>query len=170
MTVVRAPCDNEHQEIATYLNSVLWETCRKLHHVRIGGVFSDRKEGWDQEYRIADLAVFLCDSKAIHHPTHWEGGPDFAVEIVSPYDLSRDKLPFYAKVGTRELLFVDRDPWQLELFRLADDDLKLTGRSTPADQNILSSEVLPLTFRLVAGEKRPQLDVRHTDGVQSWLI
>ena len=77
--------------------------------------------------------------------TFWYGGPDFAVEVISPFDRSRKKFEFYARVGVRELLLVNRKPWSLELYRLdrgraeaGRQDLRptssqLTEESGPAD-------------------------------------
>ena len=69
----------------------------------------------------------------------------------------------------RELLLIDRDPWALELYRLHDGQLKLVGQSRLEQPDILQSTVLPLTFRLIPGDTRPRIEVRHTDGVQEWL-
>jgi Uma2 family endonuclease len=101
-------------------------------------------------------------------PPFWFGGPDFGIEIVSPDDRSRQKLGFYEKVGTRELLLIDRDPWRLELYRLTHGELSLVGASTPDDPQPLRSEVLGLTWRLVAGQPRPQIEIAHDDG-RRWL-
>ena len=81
---------------------------------------------------------------------------------------AREKLEFYAKVNTRELLIVDRDPWALELYRLQDKKLVLTAKSTLDDSAVLSSEVVPLSWQLIPGEKRPKIEVTHTDCEQSW--
>jgi Uma2 family endonuclease len=98
------------------------------------------------------------------------GGPDLAIEILSEGDLARSKLDFYAKVNTRELLILDRDDWALELYRLIDGRLDLVGNSTPDRPEILSSQVLPLTFRLVPGQGRPTLELCRHDGAQVWQI
>ena len=97
------------------------------------------------------------------------GGPDLAIEIVSPHDKSREKLEFYAKVGTRELLILDRDPWSLELYRLSEGTLALVGRSTLDQPDLLETEVAPLTWRIIPGEERPKVEVIHTAGTQRWL-
>lgn len=119
---------------------------------------------------MPDVTVFLNDNPAENRNTHWFGGPDLAVEVVSDNDKSRKKLDFYASVATRELLIVDRAPWQLELFRLIDGELVSVGKSSVADGNVLVSEVVPLSIRLIAGATRPQIEARHVDGVQSWTI
>ena len=53
--------------------------------------------------------------------------------IVSRDDHSREKISFYEKVGVRELLIIDRDPWQLELFRLASGRLESAGIATQSN-------------------------------------
>jgi Uma2 family endonuclease len=136
--------------------------------VRPGVNVSDRIDDWEHNYRIPDLAVFLHGGAAECHDTFWFGGPDFGIEIVSPDDRSRQKLGFYEKVGTRELLLIDRDPWRLELYRLTHGELSHVGASTLDDPQPLRSEVLGLTWRLVAGQPRPQIEIAHDDG-RRWL-
>jgi Uma2 family endonuclease len=103
--------------------------------------------------------VFLPGNPAEDRGSHWFGGPDLAVEITSRFDRSREKFDFYAKVGIRELLLVDRRPWQLELHRRNGDRRELVGRTGLDDPFALSSRVLPLTFRLISGPSRPKIEV-----------
>jgi hypothetical protein len=142
--------------------------------VHPGANVSDREEDWTFNYRVPDVAVYLAGTTARDCGTHWLGGPDFAVEVASPGDETRDKLPFYGKVGVRELLLIDRDPWALELHRLRDDALIVAGTSRVASGGVLASGVLPLSFRLVGGEGggsgRPRIEVAHVDGAQRWLV
>lgn len=164
--------DNVHQDLVGSLLTVLrivisWA---KLGNAYPGCNISDREEKWTSNYRVPDVTVFLNDNPAKNRNTHWFGGPDLAVEVVSDNDKSRKKLDFYASVGTRELLIVDRVPWQLELFRLTDGELVSVGKSSVADGNVIGSEVVPLSFRLIAGATRPQIEAQHVDGVQSWTI
>ena len=98
------------------------------------------------------MVVFRNDTTAQNLDTHRLGDPDFAVEVVSQYDRSRKKLDFSARVGTRELLLVDRYPWALELYRLSEaGTLDLVDRSTSEQPAILTSMTLPLTLRLESG-------------------
>jgi hypothetical protein len=149
---------------------------------------SDREKGWRKNYRCPDVAVVLPGCKAKNCGTHWFGGPDFAVEIISPKDRSREKLPFYSAVGVRELLLLDRQPWSLELFRLQERTLVSFGRSTIQRPIKLASSILPVSFRLLSpgtrsapngqrrarsnGRKyaRPSLEILHNDGVLRWII
>jgi Uma2 family endonuclease len=136
-----------------------------------GGVnVSDRTDDWTKNYRCPDVAVVFPGGIAKDCDTHHLGGPDFVVEVVSPYDRSREKIVFYGRVGVRELLLVDRDPWALELYRLHDGQLELAGQSRPEQPDLLASQVLPLTFCLIDGDKRPRIEVNHSDGAQKWVV
>ncbi len=131
---------------------------------------SDRDEGWLQNYREPDVGVYLAGNPARDCGTHMCGGPDFAIEILSPNDPARRKRDFYAAIGTKELLIFDRDPWSFELYRLAEGRLDLVGISTPNDSHVLVSQSLPLTFRLVPGDPRPTIEVARSEGGQTWRI
>ena len=164
--------NNEHQILVALLTSVLQISVgwAGLGHVLAGANITDLEEGWTHNYRCPDVVVFLNEGRAINRGTHFFGGPDFAVEIVSEFDRSREKLPFYARVGVRQLLLVERDPWALELFRLQDDRLMPVGRSTLENPGVLASTVLPLSFGLVAGETRPKIALVHEDGMARWAL
>jgi Uma2 family endonuclease len=131
---------------------------------------SDREVDWKANYREPDVAIYLPGNPAIFHKAFVCGGPDFAVEILSDNDMARKKLDFYAKVNTRELLLLDRNPWSLELYRLINGKLELVGISTPKKPETLTSEVLPLTLRLLPGGPRPTLELSRLDGGQDWRI
>ena len=46
------------------------------------------------------MSLFIdAETRAKNCRTHWLGGPDFAVEIVSEDDRTRDKIPFYSESG-----------------------------------------------------------------------
>jgi Uma2 family endonuclease len=170
--IVMPEPDNLHQEIVTLLSTffLLALDMGRLGRVLAGTNVTDQEEDWTHNYREPDVAVFLNGTAARNMRTHWLGGPDFAVEVISPQDWSRKKRDFYAKVGTRELLYVDRDPWALELYRLQEGELVPVSTSTPDRPEAIASAVLPLSFRLVAGEGRPRIEVVHNDGVQRWTI
>lgn len=172
-TYILMPLPNdEHQglvqRISTILDTIIG--IPGLGRVRPGVNISDRIEGWKQNYRCPDVVVFLNETQAQNHDTFWYGGPDFAVEVVSPNDRSREKLPFYASIGVRELLLIEREPWLLELFRLTENELKSVGRSTADSVTELKSEIVPLSFALKPAEGRPQIEIRHRDGRQSWSV
>src|SRR3990172_5790454 len=104
---VMAPlADDEHQALVSGITAVLHVAVgwAGLGEVRPGVNVTDREDDWKQNYRCPDVVVFTNDTQAENRGTHWLGGPDFVVEIASPHDRSREKLAFYAAVGTRELL------------------------------------------------------------------
>ncbi len=170
---VMTPLPNdEHQALVAMLVSILQEVIGwpGLGQVRPGVNVSDREKGWEKNYRGPDVVVFLEGTRAKNFGTHWCGGPDFVIEIISPKDRSRDKLAFYAKIGTRELLLVDRKPWALELYRWRDGQLELVGKSTPRGKTVLASQVVPLTFRLRANGDRPRIEVVAPKARRRWLV
>jgi Uma2 family endonuclease len=172
-TYVMAPLPNDqHQDIqtslATIFQTVIQWTGTGL--VRGGVNVSDREEGWKENYRCPDVVVFLKGTTARNCDTHWVGGPDFAVEVRSPGDRTREKLPFYASVNVRELLVVERDPWFVELYRLVEGELTSVGRSVSDDSRVLLSEVIPFSFRLIPASPRPTIEVEHRETGQRWSV
>ena len=114
------------------------------------------------------MAVFLRETKAINHGTHWQGAADFLVEIISPGERTREKIPFYSRLGVVELLVIDREPWSLELYRQQDGQLTIVGQSTPAAPEVLTSQAVGLTFQLLPGDPRPQIQVAHPASGRQW--
>ncbi len=172
-TYMMAPLPNpEHQQIGTRLGAILEETVgwNDDAMVLVGTNVSDRHKDWVQNYRCPDVAVYLPDTRAKRYRTHFCGGPDFAAEIVSDDDRTRDKIPFYSSVGTRELLIIDRDPWGLELFRFGGGKLKSVGVSSGKRGRFLESRVLPLRFRLLAGKRRPTIEVVRSTDDKTWRV
>lgn len=167
-----APKDDEHQALITEIGSIFemlfgWTG---LAHVYPGINVSDRQQDWMRNYRSPDVALYFKTTSAIRCGTHWCGGPDFGIEIVSPGDRALKKLPFYEKVGTRELLVIDRKPWALTLYRRREGSLVEAGSATVENSQPIPSEVLPLTWRLVVEEGKPAIEIAHADGVQRWLV
>jgi Uma2 family endonuclease len=168
--VMSPAANNEHQKLIARLTSILIEV---VDEAGLGESFpgvnvSDQQDNWQKNLRCPDVVAFLNGNPAQNRDTHRLGGPDFAIEIVSPYDRSREKLDFYARIGTRELLIIDRDPWQLELLRLADGKLGSAGVSTLDKPAPLTSETTHLAFCLAPGDKRPVIAVTHADDGRQW--
>jgi Uma2 family endonuclease len=164
--------DNEHQQLGFDLDAAIKLGLVQDERIRIfpGCNVSDRPNRWKKNYRCHDVAVFLPDNPAEDRGTHWFGGPDFAAEILSPYDRSREKFDFYARVRVRELLLVARRPWVLELYRRTDQRWDLVGNSDPSPGSPrLISEALALGFRLVPGTKRPRIEVSQAEGTSRWF-
>ncbi len=170
---VMAPAPNdEHQQLATRLARPFLDAVEDPGRglVRLGINLASDPADWEHNYRVPDLAVFLNDSPAVCHNAFWSGPPDFLVEIVSPYDKTREKIGFYSQVGTRELLIVDRDPWRLELYRLENGKLAIVQTLAPGDAGAIDSAVLPIRFRLIAGQPRPVIEITAKETGRSWTI
>src|SRR5262245_47958920 len=77
-----------------------------------------------QDYRIPDLAfVAKGHENLLGNDGVRGGGPDAVIEIRSPDDETYEKLPFYASVGTREVIVIDRDSKRPEIYRLRGSQL-----------------------------------------------
>ena len=168
-----APAPNiEHQDLVGEILFILKlaiepDSGRK---VIPGTNITDRPDEWKKNYRVPDIIVFNPVTRVVGENGNWLDGAEFLVEIVSQRDRTREKIPFYAKVNTQELLIVDRDPWQLELHRLVDDKLVVVGASTLADPAWITSETVPLKMRLQPGETRPIIELAHTTSEKTWVI
>jgi Uma2 family endonuclease len=165
--------NDEHQDLSTLITSILQLVVGWTLHlgiVRGGTNLSDRETGWKSNFRVPDVAVFLNDTKAKNCGTHWCGPADFLVEIISPEDRTRKKLPFYSKLGIPELLLIDRDPWTLELYRLQQGKLKLAACNTLDQSTLISSNVLPLDWRLLPGTNRPVIEISHRGTNDRWQV
>ena len=164
--------NNEHQQLAHRICYVI-ETVfgwASPHFISQAVNVTDQSFDWKVNHRSPDVVVFLHGNPAVNYDTYWHGGPEFLVEIISPDDRSRDKLPFYASVNTREVLIIDREPWTLELYQLQNGQLVNVGASNLAQPNVLPSSVLPVSFCLVAGTTRPGIEVTQVTTGQKWTL
>jgi Uma2 family endonuclease len=115
----------------------------------VGANVSNDDQDWTKNYRVPDILVFKKNTLAINRSTHWLGGPELTIEIVSKGDKTLEKLGFYASVGTEELLVVDRHPWCLTLYRrTSTTEMKIDSTSDLTNSNSIASTVFPLQFRL----------------------
>jgi len=164
--------NSEHQGIVIQLASILQEVIgwSGLADVFPGINLSASDDDWEHNYRVPDVAVFLKSGSAVNCDTHWRGAADFLVEITSPDDRTREKIPFYDRLGVVELLLVDRQSWTLELYRREEGRLQKVGRSSADAAEVLASATVPLTFQLVSGVPRPQIQVTHVDSGRRWMV
>lgn len=170
MYVIPEPPSNEQQRFLGDLNYILTGVVKgpQLGQKFLGVNVSDRPKNWKRNYRIPDLAVVLKNSRAIDCDAFYFGGPDFLVEVKSPGDASDEKVPFYSKIGVRELLIVHRDKRTLRLLRHDGHELVLVP---PEADGSLSSEVLPLAFRPIKVKGVARTEVRRTAGQpEQWII
>lgn len=164
--------DVEHQQIVMRISAILQEIVGwpGLGDVFPGVNLTEREDDWQYDYRVPDVGVVLHGGKAEDRGTHLRGGADFLVEVTSPDDRTYEKIPFYARLGVREFLVVDRSTWTLELYRFGEGDLKRVGQSSLDKPDVLQSEVVPLQFRVVPGAARPNIEVTHGESGRSWLV
>jgi Uma2 family endonuclease len=106
-------------------------------------------EGW-WNYRIPDL-TFVATGR--EHILCEDGvraaGPDAVIEIRSPGDDTYEKLSFYAAIGTREVVIVDRDTRLVEIRRL------VAGALAPIEPDAdgrLLAETMGVRFRRLDGQ------------------
>jgi Uma2 family endonuclease len=163
---VMAPlATNEHQRFAYELARVFSAVAPAGTVVLPGANVSGRRADWQHDYRCPDVVVVLPGSGAADAGTHWVGGPDLIVEVVSPNDRSRDKLAFYASLGVREALLVDRDSKAAELF------VSRGGRLEPAavtGSALLELRTLGVT--VATDPSRPALRLVQVATGRSWTV
>ncbi len=160
----------EHQELVSDLVGALRDV---IHPPQGGKVYpginlSDRADDWKDNFRCPDVAVFLAGNPAEKFKAHYRGSADFLVEIISPDDNAREKIPFYSLLGVRELLIIDRYPWSLELYRHNGKELALAAQSSLEKSELVASTVLPLNFQLLPAEPRPQIRITEANGRREW--
>ncbi|MBI2901506.1 MAG: Uma2 family endonuclease [Planctomycetes bacterium] len=155
-----APAD-EHQRMTGELFAFLLALLRgkKRGTLRLGiNVFNEA--AFEPDYRIPDLTFVAAGRERIMAPDGIRGGgPDAVIEIRSPEDETYEKFPFFAALGVREVVVVDRDTKKPEVYRLAGSQYLAIA----ADRDgWVVSEILAVPFRLVAGEK-PRLIVEDRE-------
>ena len=162
---------NDHQRIVWGLSLALSDVVGGDGTVLPGANVSDRDDDWEHNYRCPDVVVVLTGGVAVDRGTHWQGGPDFLVEVMSPGDDTPAKLPFYAALGVREVLVVERDTRAPTLYRLARRRLAAVKPTDVGDEEYLASEVVPLAFRRAGSKAGPRLEVRRTAGrPKTWRV
>jgi Uma2 family endonuclease len=111
----------EHQRIVSGMHLFLGSLC--VRHGRgvlaIGiNVFNEASATVD--YRIPDFTFVAAGrERLLARDGIRGGGPDAVIEVRSPDDETYDKLPFFARLGVREVIVVDRDTKRPEVYRLA---------------------------------------------------
>ena len=164
--------DNDHQRFVTGLTAVFHEV---VSTAGLGTAFpgvnlAGAAEDWTYDFRAPDVVVILTAGAAEDRQTHFRGAADFVVEITSPGDRTYEKLPFYSRLGVRELLILNRQSWTLELYRNQGNGLEKAGQSEIQQSEVLQSGVLPLEFRLLPGQPRPPIEVTHAETRRQWLV
>jgi len=166
--IISPTADIEHQRIISQLIPPLFFTIVEEDRGKVypGVNVTDSAEDWTKNYRVPDMAVVMNTSqeRCRNIGDAFCGGPDFLIEVRSPGDRSFDKLDFYASIGVREFLIVDRDTKAINLFKFQS---RQTTEVKPKE-GWLESEVVGLAFRTGS---EPVLEVRTTQPPErSWKI
>lgn len=172
-TYMMAPMPNtEHQQIVARMVSIFEELVGwpGLGSVMPGVNISDRRENWTHNYRVPDVAVALNDSAVIDCGTHWQGGPDLVVEVVSEDDQTQEKIPWYGNLRVNELLVIDRYPWSIDLFRWQQDEFTKVDHADEKNHLVIVCETVPVSLRLLSGDKRPRIEVVARESQKTWIV
>ena len=164
---------NPHQKLVCALAAILFNAIVSDARGRVfaGANVSDRRFGWKRRFRAPDVVAVLTGSRAIDCNTHWMGGPDFLVEVLTPGDQTEEKILFYSQIGVQELLIVHRDTRELRLYRHNSNELVLVKPSDLQGGKWLVSKIVPLAFRRKVLRSGPLTEVQRTDGVAgNWTI
>lgn len=147
-----APSPNrDHQDFEYELEAWLRENwaapngCRVYHQINIS-----QPGTWPNNYRIPDLVLLTPARFHIDCNEYFDGGPDAVVEIHSPGDEAFDKLPFYALIGVREVLIIDRDTKEPEIYELMGGEFRL--RDVDSD-GWMKSSVAGFELRAASDDK-----------------
>ena len=176
---IMAPLPNdEHQDIQTAFAAALkdalgWESPAK---VRAGVNVSDRAEDWVQNFRCPDVVVYLPGNPAINHGTHWQGGPDFLVEVVSDQDRStRKNSPSTQALASGKPFssIASRGRWNCTA-----EHLPVRSSNLPARRRLRMTsckvKFCRFRFRLVPTAFRPKLVIisaaTTSDSKRSWTV
>ena len=135
-----------------------------------GANVSDDRNDWLHNYRIPDVLCLKNNSTAVDRDSHLLGGPEFVIEILSRGQNATDKNDFYASVGVRGLLVIERNPWRLTFHAnaVAGQPLRPAATSGVDNSDWITLNILPVQIRVdvAAGE----LQMRCEDPVmaRSW--
>ena len=113
-------------------------------------VFADK--AGDEDYRIPDLTYVAAGREHLLALDGVRGGgPDAVLEIRSPGDETYEKLPFFSRLGVREVVVVDRDTKKPEVFRLAGPEYLAVA---PDREGWVTSECLGVRLRALASQPK----------------
>jgi Uma2 family endonuclease len=122
------PPSGRHQRLNAELVAVMVPLARgrRLLVLTEAGIF--RPGAVERDYRVPDLVVA--------RPEHYwpelgiVGAAELVVELRSPGDETYEKLPFYAGLGCRQVLVIDPETGEVELFEYVEGELQRT--TTPS--------------------------------------
>lgn len=139
---------SEHQRIHSKINSFFDRLFERTGRATVWpsiNVFNESSTV--EDYRIPDFSIVRAGrERLIAKDGLRGGGPDAVLEIRSPGDETYEKFPFFARLGIRDVVVIDRDTKQPEVHRLAGGQYVAVA----ADHDgWVASEVLGVRFRRV---------------------
>jgi Uma2 family endonuclease len=149
------PPSSWHQRFGTKLVRVLapLAEAKGLEAAYETGLF--RPGVGESDYRVPDL-VFARDEQIAARGV--EGRAELVVELLSEADESREKLDFYAAVEVCEVLLIDPETRDCELYALRGGRLHV---ALPDERGAVRSQVLGASFEKAPG---PQLRIQWPGG------
>lgn len=149
------PPSSWHQRFGTKLIRVLapLAEARGLEAAYETGLF--RPGVGESDYRVPDLVFARAEQIT---PRGVEGGADLAVELLSEADESREKLDFYAAVGVREVLLIDPETRDVELYASRGGRLHV---ALPDERGAVRSQALGTALQKVP---EPLLRIQWSSG------
>lgn len=104
-----------HQQMGTELIAVLLPVAKARGWLASYETGLFRSGAVKDDYRVPDLMVYRPDARSQRGV---EGRAEVVIELLSPDDESRDKLPFYESLGVGEVFLIDPDTRAVELYVL----------------------------------------------------
>lgn len=123
---------------------------RTLHNIAL----ATPGTGWT-EYRVPDLCVAHPAQLSEHA---LEGRAELVIEILSPRDESREKLPFYASRGVREVWLIDPVTREAEVLALRSRGYE----RVLAIDGAIRAPALAIDLRVMAGPRLQLVDGAFT--------
>jgi Uma2 family endonuclease len=135
----------EHQRIVTGLDRFLGTLCdRHKRGVLALGINVFDETSTVPDYRIPDFTFVAAGREhLLARDGVRGGGPEAVIEVRSPEDETYEKLPFFARIGVREVIVIDRDTKRPEIYRLAGPQFLAVQ---PDRDGWLGSETLHVRF------------------------
>ncbi len=138
----------DHQETVTDLGGFLSSECKRR---SLGSVVTQAglydEDQLDKDYRVPDV-VFVSKSKRhLIQERGAVGAADAVIEVRSPDDETYKKVPFFARLGVRQVIVIDAKTRKTEVFLLAGDGYVAVA---PDREGWLVAEVLGLRLRWVS--------------------
>ena len=156
-----APAPNvSHQRMQRDLGGFLNALVTRKHRGEVlSGVNVFNDAAVEPDYRIPDHSFVSTERESLIQDNGIHGAPDAVIEIRSPGDESYAKLSWFAKLGVREAILIDRDSRVVEVYRLAGTQYLAVA---PERDGWVTCDTLRVRLRGIPGEA-PKLVVEDLD-------